>query len=359
MGKKATSYLIYIITIYSTLVLSVISLVGWLARLVDPSVYWLPSLVGLALMPVLIADFILLVFWLIRWKLWAIAPAVALIMNFGFIAATVQVGFQLREGMPHDLKVASYNVHNFSRGDFKTTVESIAEFLKTEGVEVVCFQEFKVNKAKFNMDSIRKVLYFMPHVFAPDNNGMGQTLAIFSKYPITNSQQISFPDTGNSALWVDLDVNGKSVRLLDIHFQTTDISQSKQEIEQLKKGPAEPESRQALYVVLRRLRNNFTKRAAQVKMVRAVIDNTAGPIIVCGDFNDTPASYVYAQMTNDLNDGFKSCGNGYAYTYNGISKLLRIDYALYSDDFEGVRYYSSAQSWSDHNPVLLELSFRN
>ena len=89
-------------------------------------------------------------------------------------------------------------------------------------------------------------------------------------------------------------------------------------------------------------------------LLGAIVQSTRSPLILCGDFNDTPVSYTYQTIRGDLlKDGFKSCGNGYGYTFHGFFDLLRIDFILYSQGIHPVSYYSLPQEWSDHNPVFM------
>ena len=47
-----------------------------------------------------------------------------------------------------------------------------------------------------------------------------------------------------------------------------------------------------------------------------------GPVILCGDFNDTPASYTYRTVKGDLTDGFRDCGSGFGYTLSSIKAYI-------------------------------------
>ncbi|HJA88402.1 MAG TPA: endonuclease/exonuclease/phosphatase family protein, partial [Candidatus Parabacteroides intestinavium] len=73
---------------------------------------------------------------------------------------------------------------------------------------------------------------------------------------------------------------------------------------------------------------------------------------VCGDFNDTPASYVYHRLKGSLTDGFQECGRGYRYTFRQLYRLWRIDYILHAKDFTGTASVSPDWPYSDHNPVI-------
>jgi len=82
------------------------------------------------------------------------------------------------------------------------------------------------------------------------------------------------------------------------------------------------------------------------------------PVILAGDFNDTPSSYTYREMKGALTDGFRRCGNGYGGTFRYLGGLLRIDYIFYDDTFECVRYYMPSETVSDHKVVIAELRFK-
>ena len=82
------------------------------------------------------------------------------------------------------------------------------------------------------------------------------------------------------------------------------------------------------------------------------------PTIVCGDFNDTPGSYVYRKVRGNYRDAFEEKGNGFGYTYKGLYRILRIDYILHSEELETLDYESPDVPWSDHNPVKATLRFR-
>jgi endonuclease/exonuclease/phosphatase (EEP) superfamily protein YafD len=84
-----------------------------------------------------------------------------------------------------------------------------------------------------------------------------------------------------------------------------------------------------------------------------------GPIIICGDFNETPLSYNYRQMQKaGFTDTFTKVGRGIKPTYAGKLPLLRIDYVWANNgvtpfDFNRLRYKGS-----DHYPVMLDFSIQ-
>jgi endonuclease/exonuclease/phosphatase family metal-dependent hydrolase len=96
-------------------------------------------------------------------------------------------------------------------------------------------------------------------------------------------------------------------------------------------------------------------RSGQANMLAMDMKESEAPIIVCGDFNDVPYSYVYNTMLGDKIDGFKECGSGFMYTFRG-DKKVRIDYIFHDKGLEGLSYYKKELSYSDHYPVFMRIA---
>ena len=90
--------------------------------------------------------------------------------------------------------------------------------------------------------------------------------------------------------------------------------------------------------MIERLTENNRIRAEQADTLAALVAASPYPVIVCGDFNDTPVSYTYRTVARKLNDSFRKVGRGYSHTYRGFFDMLRIDYVLFSDEFEALSY---------------------
>jgi endonuclease/exonuclease/phosphatase family metal-dependent hydrolase len=106
---------------------------------------------------------------------------------------------------------------------------------------------------------------------------------------------------------------------------------------------------------LRAYRNDFRVRAEQARVLKQHLKAEPHPFIVCGDFNSTPYTWVYAHVTRGLQDAFSQKGRGWSATYPARFPLVRIDYILASKEW-GVRgAHVDRTVSSDHLPVVAEL----
>ncbi len=110
--------------------------------------------------------------------------------------------------------------------------------------------------------------------------------------------------------------------------------------------------------ILSRLRIAFIKRATQADMIAKHIKKCPYPVIICGDFNDTPLSYTYKKITEGLVDAFRESGSGFGTTYAGPIPGLRIDYLLHSPEISAFNFKITRAKLSDHYPVAANMILR-
>ena len=90
-------------------------------------------------------------------------------------------------------------------------------------------------------------------------------------------------------------------------------------------------------------------------LFKVFIKKSPYPVLVVGDFNDTPQSYTYAQIADNLQDAFAKKGFGLGITYGGIVPALRIDYILASPSLPILSHRIFKKEYSDHYPIVAEL----
>ncbi len=343
MGKKAVKHIFVSLLIAATAALFAAAAVCWRASFVAPSEgrFWLTAAM---LMPVVLgANFLVLVWWIIR-RRWLVAlmPLAGLAFGWGFMTAYVQPPAFSEDLPSSDVRIATLNVHGFRYYDsVEATVRAVANIMRHEEADVLCMQEFVVAR-EFPLERIDGVFdRRMPHFVS------GGGLAIASRFPIVAHEYAAAPRGLDDYLWADLLIGGNTVRVFTVHLHTTGISGLQHRFRDNPEAVAER--------VFETVENNSVIRSEQVRRISAEVASSPWPVILAGDFNDTPSSYTYRTMSRGLTDGFREAGHGFGGTFRGFRGLLRIDYIFHGDRFSAVRYRTLEDEISDHKAVVAEL----
>lgn len=254
-----------------------------------------------------------------------------------------------------NIKLLSYNMQGFQIPYQKnTTQEKIAEFINSENPDIVCLQEFYTN------DRVTEKLFasllgeYKYHAvfYSVERKNSSYGVITFSRYPIKMTLEIPFENTANAAMYTDIDVNGKIIRVYNVHLQSIKLninnlfSSRKNRIDEIEEASS-------------RLKTAFIKRAGQVDIMAKHIDVSPYPVIICGDFNDTPVSYTYNKIRGDRLDTFCEAGKGMPSTYRlSVVPFFRIDYILHDKIMKSLTYSVHKIDCSDHYPIssVIEIS---
>ncbi|MDR0895291.1 MAG: endonuclease/exonuclease/phosphatase family protein [Prevotellaceae bacterium] len=354
------------ILILLTFVLAGITLVSAFAGYVHPAVHPLISTLGLAVPALLIANLMVGICWLLgKRKRWALVPLVALLLNANYLLSV----FQLNLFTPAhpDLKIATYNVQHFGTEITGYSAKRLAAYFEREQVDILCFQEFDPSRY-FPMDSIRNVFAHWQYAQIPSEDTLRGVLplAVFSRYPLIDGPFIAYDGSSNCSMVCDIVLPDDTLRLINNHLQTTSVNQNRRRLERgLSTGDRRREV-QAVQSFAGMLQTNDVKRAYQTDSIVKLIQASPYPVLACGDFNSLPSSYTYRKMHQALEDGFRTAGRGYMYTFRYYKGLLRIDYIFHSPSLKGCRYESPdvikiagmAKDFSDHNPVVMSIKYK-
>jgi endonuclease/exonuclease/phosphatase family metal-dependent hydrolase len=183
-------------------------------------------------------------------------------------------------------------------------------------------------------------------------------MIIYSKYPIIKQQELRFLDKAY-ALIVDIVYNNDTLRLFNIHLESNHFERNDYEIFSTSDSGLNEETSGQVLSLLEKIARYSKIRNLQVNHIHELIKKTSCPIVICGDFNDTPATYSYHKLANNLKDAFVEKGKGYGNTYNGKLPPMRIDYILSDTIFQIHQFEIEKINLSDHYPIISTLSLSN
>lgn len=343
-----------------TLVVAVTMALTYFVPFVNPARVWFFPVLGLAAPAVYVATVVLALYWIIRWR-WVRAGVMLSLVVAGLFQVSLFWRPELRRNYGEEtydraaLKVMTYNVRNFYGEQGQSSVGDILRLVEAEDPDIICLQEFNSNLALkdegFALLDEKYENALFDRTQDPEE-ARTSPQQILSKYRILRSGTVLTP---SSSVWADILVGEDTVRIFNNHLRSTAITASDNEYITRRGFISDTAREVKLRSIVDRYRSNSVLRAAQVDSIATVVAGVRTRRIVCGDFNDTPMSYVYRTMAGGLRDAFSECGSGYSHTYRGFFNMLRIDYVLSSEGFETLSYEVPAVDYSDHHPVVVRL----
>jgi endonuclease/exonuclease/phosphatase family metal-dependent hydrolase len=337
-------------------------LISYLSVYISPRFFWPLAFFGLLYPYLLAVNFFLFVFWLFKWKKILFIPLIVLILGFNPIRNTVPNFFRTNPEIQREnkaqLKVLSYNVRGFNIYEWlndPNTNKGIFNFIRSEHPDVICIQEFYTsNKYEFSPERYSDLFGETPHSYIEfsdkhsDNKGFG--VATFSRYPILNTGLL-FKKGGNQAIFTDILYHEDTIRIFNSHLQSINLKAHNYQFLDSLKIRYDEEQLREVKDISRRLKWAYIKRSEQADQLSEAIKNSPHPVVVCGDFNDTPVSYTYRKIKNKMKDAWVVAGTGFGSTYQGFTSF-RIDYILYDNHFKAVDFERVKTKLSDHYPIL-------
>ena len=243
----------------------------------------------------------------------------------------------------------SYNVRLFNvfkwldRDDIPSNIKA---FIDEKDPDILCIQEYS-NSAHLDLK-----VYPHRYIFI-EGNQIKTGQAIFSKFPIINEGSIIFPKSDNNVIYADIKRGKDIIRVYNMHLQSIKISPDVDKISDNIDNVNQRKSQQ----ILSRISKGFRQQQEQAEMFKENIKQSQYPIIICGDMNNSPFSYVYRSIKGKLKDTFEEAGQGFGATYKFRYYPARIDY-IFSDSKMKVKQFESFSDFenSDHYPIMTRLS---
>lgn len=315
---------------------------------IQPTLIDFFPLMGLAFMPLFLLNFLFLfrrssyrtnLFW-----------TNVVVVLFGLLFAGRFIQFSLpNKKTQEDIRILSYNVRSFNLGDWnkdKNTAQHIFELIAQQSPDIVCIQEFAFDpKKKLQaIDEFKKLGY---NFYFPYFNTRYPTYgnAVFSRYPILTACPRLESNSMDFNQVIDIKIHSDTLRLINNHLWSVQLTSMKFKSEF---GIDEIDS------VAKKLKIAFDGRSLQTKWLEYEISTSPHPLVVCGDFNDTPMSYTYHRLSRKLTDAFMEKGNGIGATFWIKYIPLRIDYFLHCKNIKVQALQTIPVNYSDHRPIVMD-----
>ncbi|SFE39629.1 Uncharacterized conserved protein YafD, endonuclease/exonuclease/phosphatase (EEP) superfamily [Spirosoma endophyticum] len=328
-----------------------------------PTQHWSASLIMITIPVAWMLNLVVVCLWLTDrpWRSWL--SGVVLIAGVVLFGSRTFGWNQIKDltGTGTQIKVFSYNVKTFdlnfgrdlNRYPSSPRFRRLANYVIHYDAPVKCFQEYYSKRTKPEYDFIkrfRQAGFIYSVILHPENvqsSGVAMGMAIFSIYPIVNSGREAF-DLPNGLLWADVKIGNDTIRVINVHLHSMGIR-----IGKVLKKDEMSEVKHETRGILSALRTGFVERNLQVTKLQQYVKDSPHPVIITGDFNDTPYGVVYERMRRLLPNSFEEEGHGFGFTYNHMPNFIRIDHQFHDPrlpvlNFETINYVSD----SDHYPIV-------
>ncbi len=349
-------------------------LCSYAAAYISPLTFWPFAFFGIAYPVLLIINLLFVVIWLILWNRFIFISLLTIFVGIGNLRTIIPLRFgSIKPASPAAFKVATYNVHSLYGNQADNvqpeTRSQVTDFLAGENPDLVCVQEFYAigeeylkTLHKFSR-SIRLEYFFFKNYRDFWQKTKINAIATFSRYPIVDQGFFRLQEKSTFGIFTDIAIHGDTIRVYNLHLESIRLGNDDYSFYSNLTDPGADEknfakgSRKMLW----KLKKAFALRAMQVEMLTAHMKYSPYPVLICGDFNDTPSSFAYHTLSLNRNDAFVSSGNEWiGSTYaGGRFPAFRIDYMLYDDFFTATSYQKKEVSMSDHYPVISTFTFKH
>jgi len=326
-------------------------LLSYLSPYISPTFFWPISFFGLVFPILYLVNLAFFIYWIIGFKKPMWANLIILLIGIGNISNYFGTSPNSNSS-EENTKILSYNVRLFNRYGWipkENVREDIFTFFTEEDADILCIQEF------YTPNEIPDLNYPYRHIGLQNKKSQWH-MAIYSKYPQIKKKTVSIKGErmNNTCIYSDMIINEDTIRVYNIHLASNWFKNSDYSFIQ---NPQKEKIKEGLKGIASRLKNSFIKRAEEVAVIKEHIKTSPYPIILCGDFNDTPLSFAYKSIKGDLVDAFTVCGKGIGDSFVKIP-ALRIDYIFHDEELKSSNYKKHKKVLSDHYAVSCDIRWK-
>lgn len=254
------------------------------------------------------------------------------------------------------LSLISFNINTKAALDDQRTIQ----FIRKRFPDIVCLQELSVREKEVIVKNLGD-LY--PYFLSPASRFGKNDVMILSRKEILYGDHIPLKTaakTYHSANHAVILLHGRQINVINCHFHHA--------YRHLGDYLAAPDSTDHYKM----LASAYRQQQEEAQLLAAYAESLDGPIIIAGDFNDTPNSYIYRLYAHSFKNAFATAGWGLGATFGKWSMQVilpdilrafafdssRIDHIFCSDDVQIVTAELENIGAFDHLPQIITVALR-
>lgn len=285
---------------------------------------------GFITLPVILCNAVAAV---VRHGRWSWVHAIAVAASLPLLSAYAPLIPHTPDPSSTTLRLVSWNVSNFMVK--RDTMLQAARHINHLSPDIICLQE-RPHESLVSWDDICDAFPCHPHTVRNSREDEVLNLAILSSHPIIGRGERQFEETYNRYLWADVQVGSDTLRVFNVHLQTTGLNSDSK------------------WSDVATVFTNAVERDRQTDILYDDVGNSPHPVLLCGDFNDAPNGYPARRLRHKLTD--LSCRWPLSGTFKGMGGVLKIDYMMCDPDMEPISYQLTDTPWSDHKLQVGEVA---
>jgi endonuclease/exonuclease/phosphatase family metal-dependent hydrolase len=257
------------------------------------------------------------------------------------IIISCSVSGRKKSTSPEYLCVITYNIHHGVGIDGTFDLKRIADLIRENDADLVALQEVDVETERTGgLNTMEYLARELSMYFAFGKNlefqGGGYGNGILSKYPLVSIENLHIPpyQSGEQRgiLKILVDYNGRELAFWNIHLDH---------------------------------RKDDTERRESVRIIKKKTEDLNIPIILAGDFNDTPESKALSELNTVFEDVWAIKENDKGFTFPSDKPERRIDYVFFRSPnvssfmLQPVNARVLTSPASDHLPLIVHFRILN
>jgi endonuclease/exonuclease/phosphatase family metal-dependent hydrolase len=325
---------------------------------------------GLLIPVFVLINIFFILFWIITQKfLYLLVPFMALLIAWPVYRVSIAVNMNMEQDNQSGeerFSMLSYNVRLldlYKWNSDKDTRDKMIAYFKKKNPTILCLQEFYSANNSKGINNIEAIQQACGYTYVSECN-MHVTKrgkwgsVIFSHLPIVSSENYEIDVQGSNLLQrVDVVKNADTISVFNVHLKSNRFTNTESDL--VNKGDIQHMSDSTIQQsksIVQKLHDNSINRGLEADIISTIVAQSEYPVLICGDLNDIPISYVYFKIRNQLRDGFLEKGFGLGSTYRNRIPVLRIDYIFHDPRLQIHGFETGDLPFSDHEPLMANFS---